>query len=317
MRIGAARGFYSGLLKRRSIVKEKVMFGILVLICFSAPLLAQSAAELYQQALVQENGAGNLRNAIQLYERALKGAKGDRTTAALALVGAARCYEKLGQAEARRLYEEVEKSYSDQREQAALARERLAAMEPTENAQLREANQELMYALGKETTLTFLTEYLNKLNQQYSELAGRYNPDHPERQKLLGQIGEISRTLQHETRLRGFTINPSGSITQHRIEPAEFIDFTGVVKDIQLVNPNVWVIVEIQETNGQRREYRLKGTNPKAFQNAGYTKDTFVKVGDAVRIEGLQSKEDPSIIGFATLTLPNGLKFFMGNSNFP
>src|SRR5262245_27991738 len=59
-------------------------------------LFAQSAGELYQQALVQENGAGNLQKAIELYERAAKEAKDDRTMAALALEGAARTREKLG-----------------------------------------------------------------------------------------------------------------------------------------------------------------------------------------------------------------------------
>ena len=133
---------------------KKLVFGILMIACLAAPAFAQSAAELYQQGLVQENGAGNLRNAIQLYERAAKESKGDRTTAALALMGAARCYEKLGQDESRKLYQEVANSYSDQTEQAALAREHLGG-------NFGGVDMQLIRSLARETTLGFMKSQLD------------------------------------------------------------------------------------------------------------------------------------------------------------
>ena len=45
--------------------------------------------DLYQQALVQERAAGNLEQAIQLFQRAAKDARGDRALAAQALIGSA------------------------------------------------------------------------------------------------------------------------------------------------------------------------------------------------------------------------------------
>jgi hypothetical protein len=47
---------------------------------------------------------------------------------AKSLVQAARCYEKLGQDKAVKLYEQVAREFGDQRESVAKARERLAAM---------------------------------------------------------------------------------------------------------------------------------------------------------------------------------------------
>jgi tetratricopeptide (TPR) repeat protein len=58
---------------------------------------AESGADLFQKALVKERAAGNLEEAIQLYERVAREFRSDRALAARALVQAARCYEKLGQ----------------------------------------------------------------------------------------------------------------------------------------------------------------------------------------------------------------------------
>jgi hypothetical protein len=87
-----------------------------------------SALELYQQALVQEQAAGNLPEAIELYRQAAKEAGSDRGLAARALIRAAASYEKLGQPAAAELYSEVMRTYPEQREQVALAQSRLAAL---------------------------------------------------------------------------------------------------------------------------------------------------------------------------------------------
>jgi Tol biopolymer transport system component len=90
-------------------------------------LASESGQELFQKALVKERAAGNLEEAIHLYQRAAKESAGDRTLAAKSLLAAARCYEKLGKDGATKLYQEVARNYGDLRE-AATARQRLAAL---------------------------------------------------------------------------------------------------------------------------------------------------------------------------------------------
>ena len=92
------------------------------------PLGAQTGQQSFQQALVAERAKGDLDEAITLYQRAAKEAGTDRALAARALLAAARCYEKLGRDGARKLYEDVARTYGDQREQASVARERLGAL---------------------------------------------------------------------------------------------------------------------------------------------------------------------------------------------
>jgi hypothetical protein len=119
--------FVSLVRKGRTTVKKSILIGIFVAFCIAQTFAAeQTPLELYQQALIQERGAGDLKQAIALYERVAKTSSGDRSLAAQALMGAARSYEKLGQIkESRRLYAEVARSYSEQSNLSAIAREHL------------------------------------------------------------------------------------------------------------------------------------------------------------------------------------------------
>ena len=94
----------------------------------SALALTQSGQDLFQQALVKEQADGDLRAAIALYQRIVRGFAGDRILAAKALVQMGQCHEKLGSGDARKAYEQVLKEYADQAEAAGYARARLAAM---------------------------------------------------------------------------------------------------------------------------------------------------------------------------------------------
>jgi Tol biopolymer transport system component len=94
----------------------------------AAAFAADTGAELFQKAVTQERAAGNLEEAIKLYQRVATEFASDRALAAKALVQEARCYEKLGQDKALKLYEQVARDYRDQREFAAAANARLTAL---------------------------------------------------------------------------------------------------------------------------------------------------------------------------------------------
>ena len=88
-----------------------------------------SRAELrFQEAHRKETIDGDLKSAIDLYRRAIGEAASNRTVAAQALVRMGECYEKLGDAEARKAYERVVREFGDQKDLAETARTRLAAL---------------------------------------------------------------------------------------------------------------------------------------------------------------------------------------------
>jgi Tol biopolymer transport system component len=89
-------------------------------------LAAQSAPDLYQQALRRERTEGDLVGAIRLYEQVVRTT--DRTLAARALLRIGEAYEQLGRAEATAAYQRLVREFGDQAEPAAQARVRLAAL---------------------------------------------------------------------------------------------------------------------------------------------------------------------------------------------
>lgn len=94
----------------------------------SAHLAAQSGHDLFQKALATERADGNLRDAIQLYDRVVKQSTRDRALAARALLRMAECYQKLGDTDARRVYERVVREFADQADAVSQARARLSAI---------------------------------------------------------------------------------------------------------------------------------------------------------------------------------------------
>jgi len=110
------------------------MLGVILALGLSISLLSQNAQETYQRALVQEQAAGKLPEAIELYMKAAKDAGKDRTLAAKALIRAAGSQEKLGRPEAADIYAEVMRRYPEQREQAQLAQARLTAFKRVSQA---------------------------------------------------------------------------------------------------------------------------------------------------------------------------------------
>ncbi len=83
---------------------------------------------LLQAAQTKQLVEGQLEDAIQLYKRILTEYPGNRAVAAQALLEIGRCYEKLGNVEARKAYERLLREYGDQEDAAAAARKRLAAL---------------------------------------------------------------------------------------------------------------------------------------------------------------------------------------------
>lgn len=105
----------------------------------AASLMAAQATKgdpevLLRAAIEKESVDGDLKAAIQQYEKIAR--SGNRAAAAKALVRMGQCYERLGDAEARKAYERAVREFGDQKDSAAAARARLAAL-----AGLRDSGQ--------------------------------------------------------------------------------------------------------------------------------------------------------------------------------
>jgi WD40 repeat protein len=90
-------------------------------------LLAQADVTL-EKARRKETLEGDLKGAIALYAKAMSEAKGDRALSAKALIRMAECHQRLGDAEARVIYERVLREYDDQKDAVTIARARLGTI---------------------------------------------------------------------------------------------------------------------------------------------------------------------------------------------
>ena len=89
-------------------------------------------------AIYKETVEADLQGAITLYKQIVSNGAAPRPVAAAALLGLGGCYEKLGQRDARTVYERLVAEYPDQAQEATQARERLAAMSRAVPASSRE-----------------------------------------------------------------------------------------------------------------------------------------------------------------------------------
>jgi Tol biopolymer transport system component len=111
---------------------EKRMIRLAMLFSLLAGISAAPAKEpaeiLLQRAIQKEAATGDLKAALEQYKRAAAAATGKPSVAAEAWIRIGRCYERLGNRDARAAYERVVRDYAGEAKQAEEARARLAAL---------------------------------------------------------------------------------------------------------------------------------------------------------------------------------------------
>ncbi|NQU80734.1 MAG: PD40 domain-containing protein [Bacteroidetes bacterium] len=86
---------------------------------------SQKPEQLYQQGLIKEEGEGSLQEAIDIYNKVAENTAAERSLRAKAQLHIGMCYEKLGMKEAKKAYQLLLTEYPNQRQEVAIAKERL------------------------------------------------------------------------------------------------------------------------------------------------------------------------------------------------
>src|ERR1051325_9332526 len=117
---------------------ETTMRYIAMLACglalLAAPQKNDDPERWLQAAMQAETVDGDLKSAIEQYKKIIGKAGARREVVAKALVRLGMCYERQGNADARKQYERAVREFADQSEAIAPASERLAAMKGTGSA---------------------------------------------------------------------------------------------------------------------------------------------------------------------------------------
>ncbi len=108
----------------KAIISRTILLFVFIVLC-SGNTWAQTPEQLFQKGIMKEEGEGSLKEAIGLYKSVADNTKADRALRAKALFQMGNCYEKLGQQEARKVYEKLVANYSDQQELVTNAKQKL------------------------------------------------------------------------------------------------------------------------------------------------------------------------------------------------
>lgn len=101
-----------------------ILFGAGIL----TPSYSQTPEQLYQKGLMKEEGEGALQEAIDLYNQIAENSNADKSIQAKALLHIGMCYEKMGKEEATKAYQKLVNNYPGQKNEVAIARERLSSL---------------------------------------------------------------------------------------------------------------------------------------------------------------------------------------------
>jgi Tol biopolymer transport system component len=107
----------------------KIIFLFAILVFVSGNAWSQTPEQLFQKGIMKEEGEGSLKDAIELYKSVADNSSADKILRAKALYQMGSCYEKLGQQEAKKVYEKLVANYTDPQELVANAKRKLNKME--------------------------------------------------------------------------------------------------------------------------------------------------------------------------------------------
>ena len=118
-----------------------------------------------------------------------------------------------------------------------------------------------------------------------------------------------------------------GRLSAHHSFAGEFdaekmIAFKGVVTKVDLINPHLFIFVDVKSENGQDQRWALEGPGVRQYARMGFDTATF-KVGDSLDVCGYQSKDDNALrtdasgrssrlLSSELLTLPSGRQIIWG-----
>ncbi|MBN1482119.1 tetratricopeptide repeat protein [candidate division KSB1 bacterium] len=176
-------------------VFRRIVFLIIILFVSNGFVFTQTPSQLYQHALLKENGEGDLNAAISLYEKVVADTTADRSLRAKAHLHIGMCWEKMGEQQARSAYQLIIQQYADQSEIVNIAKERLASLQLEQKSSVQDSVSENEQWTG--ATITFAADMRDSFH------AGVFDP-----QKHLLEIGGHFNGFQHGDTLHSSADDP-------------------------------------------------------------------------------------------------------------
>jgi hypothetical protein len=120
--------------------------------------------------------------------------------------------------------------------------------------------------------------------------------------------------------LVGFVVATT-AVSAHHSFAAEFdekapIKLVGTVTKLELVNPHMWVYIDVKEPDGKTVNWGVEGGAPNALLRRGLRKEDF-PIGTQVTVDGYRAKNGSNTANGRTVSFQDGRNFFLGSSGGP
>jgi hypothetical protein len=108
----------------------------------------------------------------------------------------------------------------------------------------------------------------------------------------------------------------SAPVEAHHSFAAEYdsakpITLAGVVTRIDWSNPHVYIYLAVKGEDGQVVNWALEGHPPNTLRRTGWHQGS-LKENDTITVTGWRSKDGTNRIAGREVTLPDGMKLFLG-----
>jgi hypothetical protein len=114
----------------------------------------------------------------------------------------------------------------------------------------------------------------------------------------------------------------ASSARAHHAFAAEFdvtkpVELRGKVVKMEWINPHCWIHIAVaDEKTGKMNEWMIECGPPNGLLRRGFTKAS-LPAGTEILVLGWQAKDDSFRANGSSITLPDGIKLFLGSSNDP
>lgn len=88
----------------------------------------------------------------------------------------------------------------------------------------------------------------------------------------------------------------------------------GTVKEMRWQNPHSWLVINVENEDGEIEEWMVEGGSPNVLMRNGWTRDS-LPPGTEVRIEGFGSKDDSHRASSSSIEFPDGTSLRTGGSS--
>ena len=93
------------------------------------------------------------------------------------------------------------------------------------------------------------------------------------------------------------------------------IESTGIVTDVEWMNPHVWIYVDVIDSEGATENWAFELGSTTGLRRNGWSRDT-VQAGHEIKISGYQARDGSQRANVRAITLADGSEITGNSSRF-